>query len=546
MYVIEKPPKDHILVEEYEVSRYARVAIVRTPRGSYKYYVLEEELSDEELEALSRVVEKLRYALAKAEGGEEELARRMAEEEARRRGVDAGKLLYYLERDYLGYGPIHALMLDPNLEDISCNGVGVPVYVWHARYGSLETNITFTDLEWLKSYIRSMAAKCGKHISSAFPILDATLPNGYRLAATLEDVSSRGPTFTIRKFKERPITIIEQLRDNVICPELAAFFWLMIENKRTFMIFGATGSGKTTLLNALLTFLPPDMKVCTVEETREINLPIKNWVPLVSRESYALGESVGSVSLYDLVKVTLRYRPDYVIVGEVRGEEAYVLFQAMQSGHGGVSTMHAESLRGLINRLLNPPMNIPPQLIPTLNFAMHISRVRRGGRILRRVLGVWEIRDVEDFEELARWDPRTDSFVLRLERSRILETVAEANGLTKEEALEEVRRRAKLLRYLAENGIVEYDEIVKWVYEYYRDPQAVVERIEAEARQGKPVPVSVPAAQRGEERRLGPLEAMQMQLDMLHRRLEEMRARRRRKRSEVRVDILGKLRAVRR
>ncbi len=546
MYVIEKPPKDHILVEEYEVSRYARVAIVRTPRGSYKYYVLEEELSDEELEALSRVVEKLRYALAKAEGGEEELARRMAEEEARRRGVDAGKLLYYLERDYLGYGPIHALMLDPNLEDISCNGVGVPVYVWHARYGSLETNITFTDLEWLKSYIRSMAAKCGKHISSAFPILDATLPNGYRLAATLEDVSSRGPTFTIRKFKERPITIIEQLRDNVICPELAAFFWLMIENKRTFMIFGATGSGKTTLLNALLTFLPPDMKVCTVEETREINLPIKNWVPLVSRESYALGESVGSVSLYDLVKVTLRYRPDYVIVGEVRGEEAYVLFQAMQSGHGGVSTMHAESLRGLINRLLNPPMNIPPQLIPTLNFAMHISRVRRGGRILRRVLGVWEIRDVEDFEELARWDPRTDSFVLRLERSRILETVAEANGLTKEEALEEVRRRAKLLRYLAERGIVEYDEIVKWVYEYYRDPQAVVEKIEAEARQGKPVPVSVPAAQRGEERRLGPLEAMQMQLDMLHRRLEEMRARRRRKRREVRVDILGKLRVVRR
>jgi len=546
MYVIEKPPKDHILVEEYEVSRYARVAIVRTPRGSYKYYVLEEELSDEELEALSRVVEKLRYALAKAEGGEEELARRMAEEEARRRGVDAGKLLYYLERDYLGYGPIHALMLDPNLEDISCNGVGVPVYVWHARYGSLETNITFTDLEWLKSYIRSMAAKCGKHISSAFPILDATLPNGYRLAATLEDVSSRGPTFTIRKFKERPITIIEQLRDNVICPELAAFFWLMIENKRTFMIFGATGSGKTTLLNALLTFLPPDMKVCTVEETREINLPIKNWVPLVSRESYALGESVGSVSLYDLVKVTLRYRPDYVIVGEVRGEEAYVLFQAMQSGHGGVSTMHAESLRGLINRLLNPPMNIPPQLIPTLNFAMHISRVRRGGRILRRVLGVWEIRDVEDFEELARWDPRTDSFVLRLERSRILETVAEANGLTKEEALEEVRRRAKLLRYLAERGIVEYDEIVKWVYEYYRDPQAVVEKIEAEARQGKPVPVSVPVVQRGEERRLGPLEAMQMQLDMLHRRLEEMRARRRRKRREVRVDILGKLRVVRR
>ncbi|RLF05857.1 MAG: protein kinase [Thermoprotei archaeon] len=540
-YVIEKPPQGHILVEEYEVCRYARIAIMRTPRGSYKYYLLEEELSDEELEALSRVVERLRYALAKAEGGEEELARRMAEEEAERRGVDAGKLMYYLERDYLGYGPIHALMMDPNLEDISCNGVGVPVYVWHARYGSLETNITFTDLEWLKSYIRSLAAKCGKHISSAFPILDATLPNGYRLAATLEDVSSRGPTFTIRKFKERPITIIEQIRDGVIDPRLAAFFWLMIENKRTFMIFGATGSGKTTLLNALLTFVPPDMKVCTVEETREINLPIKNWVPLVSRESYALGESVGSVSLYDLVKVTLRYRPDYVIVGEVRGEEAYVLFQAMQSGHGGVSTIHAETLRGMINRLLNPPMRIPPQLIPTLNFALHISRVKRGGRMLRRVLGVWEIRDVEDFEELARWDPRTDSFILRLENSKILETVAEATGLTREEALEEVERRAKLLRYLAERGIVEYDEIVKWVYEYYRDPQAVVEKIEREAQARETMPARVVAAQRS-----GPLEAMQIQLERLHKRLEEMRARRRRERREVRVDILGRLRALRR
>jgi len=539
--VIEKPPQGHILVEEYEVCRYARIAIMRTPRGSYKYYLLEEELSDEELEALSRVVERLRYALAKAEGGEEELARRMAEEEAERRGVDAGKLMYYLERDYLGYGPIHALMMDPNLEDISCNGVGVPVYVWHARYGSLETNITFTDLEWLKSYIRSLAAKCGKHISSAFPILDATLPNGYRLAATLEDVSSRGPTFTIRKFKERPITIIEQIRDGVIDPRLAAFFWLMIENKRTFMIFGATGSGKTTLLNALLTFVPPDMKVCTVEETREINLPIKNWVPLVSRESYALGESVGSVSLYDLVKVTLRYRPDYVIVGEVRGEEAYVLFQAMQSGHGGVSTIHAETLRGMINRLLNPPMRIPPQLIPTLNFALHISRVKRGGRMLRRVLGVWEIRDVEDFEELARWDPRTDSFILRLENSKILETVAEATGLTREEALEEVERRAKLLRYLAERGIVEYDEIVKWVYEYYRDPQAVVEKIEREAQARETMPARVVAAQRS-----GPLEAMQIQLERLHKRLEEMRARRRRERREVRVDILGRLRALRR
>ncbi len=478
-YVIEPlDPERYEAVEEYEVTPYAKVVIARDrSSGAYKYFVVEEPLTKGERRLVREVMDRVKYLAVKSEtydieGLVKSELRRMVKDRRRR-----GKLLYYIRRDYLGYGPIHAMMLDPNLEDISCNGVGIPIYVWHRKYESIETNVVMTDVDYLKSYIRSLAARCGKHISSAFPVLDATLPEGYRLAATLEDVSSRGPTFTVRKFRERPFTIIELIMGKVIDPLIAAFFWVMIENKRTFMIFGATGSGKTTLLNALLTFVHPSMKVCTVEETREINIPTKNWVPFVTRETYAVGERIGEVSLYDLVKVTLRYRPDYIIVGEVRGAEAYVLFQAMQSGHGGISTIHAESLESMINRLLNPPMNIPPQLIPTLNFAIHISRVRVGGRVARRVLSVWEVHSVDSFRKLAEWDPVEDAFIHYLSSSEILARVASQLGLGKEALWEEIENRARLLEHLASRGVVEYGEIVKWVYSYYSDPEGTLKRV---------------------------------------------------------------------
>ena len=471
--------KEYEILEEYRLTEFTKIVIARNLiSGATKYFVLEEKLNRKERELIKEVMNRLRYLVIKSEDYDiEKLIKRELMKVCKDKKVRQ-KLFYYIRRDYLGYGPIHALILDPNLEDISCNGVGVPIYVWHRKYESIETNIVIKDLEYLKSYIRSLAAKCGKHISSAFPVLDATLPDtGYRLAATLEDISSRGPTFTIRKFRERPFTITELIADGVIDPLIAAFFWVMIENKRTFMIFGATGSGKTTLLNALLTFIHPSMKICTVEETREINIPSKNWVPFVTRETYAIGERVGEVSLYDLVKVTLRYRPDYIIVGEVRGEEAYVLFQAMQSGHGGISTIHAENLESMMNRLLNPPMNIPPQLIPTLNFALHISRVKISNRVARRVLSVWEIHSVDSFYKLAEWDPVNDTFIHYLNKSEVLERVAEQLGQSKEELWEEVERRAELLDYLARNKIVEYNEIVKWVYSYYRDPHATLRSI---------------------------------------------------------------------
>ena len=472
-------PLDEIyeVVEEYKIrGDYGKVVIAKDPTGKFKYFVVEEPLTQEEEKILKKVMDDVRFKLLKEP--EEDIVKVALDRamEMLKENVNRDKLAYYIDRDYLGYGPVHLMILDPNLEDISCNGINTPIYVWHRKYESIESNVIIQDHEYLRSFIRSIAARCGKHISGAFPILDATLPEGYRFTATLDEVSTKGSSFTIRKFRERPFTIVELIRDNVIDSTLAAFFWFMIENKRTFMIIGATGSGKTTLLNALLTFIHPSMKVCTVEETREITLPIKNWVPFVARKSYAIGEAVGEVGLFDLVKVCLRYRPDYIVVGEVRGEEAYVLFQAMQSGHGGTSTMHAETLDGMLNRLTSPPMNIPPHMIPTLNFVLHISRLRIERGIVRRVIKVWEVRNADDFAEIAVWNPTSDTFTHRLWDSRTLLLVAEQIGVSPEEALREIMRRKRLLDYLSEQGIVEYNEIAKWIYAYYADPEATLEK----------------------------------------------------------------------
>ena len=469
-------PEKYEIIEDYSVYGNSVRIIIGYKDGEYQYFVQEPPLTLDEMKAIRDAIDRAREEALVDKGMSllDIAVKRTCE--LLKINPDVEKISYYIQRDYLGYGPVHAMMLDPNLEDISCNGIGIPVFVWHRKYGSLTSNVVITSKSFLRNFIRSVAARCGKHVSGAFPVLDATLPEGYRIAATLDEVSATGASFTIRKFRERPFTIVELIRDNVIDSTLAAFFWFMIENKRTFMIIGATGSGKTTLLNALLTFIHPSMKVCTVEETREITLPIKNWVPFVARKSYAIGDTIGEVSLFDLVKVCLRYRPDYIIVGEVRGEEAYVLFQAMQSGHGGTSTMHAETLDGMLNRLTSSPMNIPKVMIPTLNFIIQIVRVKLGDMIVRRVKCLWEVRAVDDFKMLSRWNMAEDTFVHDLWNSRILETIADQHGLDVERLVKEILRRKILLDYLVENNIVEYERIAEWITSYYLDPKSTIEK----------------------------------------------------------------------
>lgn len=397
-------------------------------------------------------------------------------------GLSWSKIGYYIERNIIGYGPIDPLMRDPNIEDISCNGPGIPVYVWHRRYEYLPTSVVFRTSQELDEFVVKLAHLAGKHISVAYPVLDAIIPGGHRVAATFQkEISTKGSTFTIRKFKEDPITIVDLVNYGTISPEIAAYFWLAMDFKMTTLILGVTGAGKTSTLNALANLLRPTYKIVTIEDTPELRLPQENWVQLTGRPSY-LVSGVSEIKLYDLVKISLRYRPDVVIVGEVRGEEAYVLFQAIATGHSGITTLHAEDIDAAVKRLTSPPMNIPNTYIPLVNMALVIKRVTKldetgRPRPVRRVTNIWEIEDYGKYKELASWDPVRDRFKVNLKESLIVERVARMKGLDIGEVIEDIIRRKSIIDYLVATGRRSYKEIATYVYNYYHKPSEVLKEI---------------------------------------------------------------------
>ncbi len=475
---------------------WARARIVQNPETGETVYVVDEiPMNREEQEIYNRITDILYWEMEPPKEGEDpnEYFRRVAKEvvmryrikfsESIHPGISWEKIQYYIIRDTVGFSKIDPLMKDPFIEDISCDGVGKPVYVWHRKYESLPTNIIFTDEEELDSMVAKLAHKAGKHVSVAFPIVDAILPGGHRLAATFKrEVSMAGSTFTIRKFRETPLSVIDLIRGGSISEELAAYFWLAMEFKMTGLIMGVTGAGKTTMLNALATLFRPTIKVVTVEDTPELKLTLENWVQLVSRPSYGIGpEKIGEVTLYDLIKVSLRYRPDVIIVGEVRGEEAYVLFQAIATGHGGLTTLHAEHIDAAVKRLTSPPMNIPQSYIPLMNFALVVKRVRLYNpdgtyRIARRVTEVWEVREYGDYPLIARWDASERRHFVYPEESQILKSVGDQTGKGYEWVLDEMSRRATVLRWMARKNITHYKDVARYINEYYVRPIEVYER----------------------------------------------------------------------
>ncbi|MEM0042949.1 MAG: ATPase, T2SS/T4P/T4SS family [Thermofilaceae archaeon] len=500
--------EDYRIVEEYWVTEpYAKVKIVEIPElgGQKAYYVEEVQLTREERKAVDKLIDILSVELEPPASFDVDLkqhildqARRLAEKyrgAVRVPETSWGKVLYYVERDLVGYGPIEVLMRDYKLEDISCDGVDRPIHVWHRDYESIPTNIVFKDRDALREFIVKLAHMAGKHISAAFPIVDAMLPGRHRLAATYgEEVSPKGSTFTIRKFRERPFSIIELLESGNLDSWTAAYLWMMVENRMTVMVIGATAAGKTTFLNAVTNFFKPGFKVVTIEETPELNLPHENWVQLTSRESYGLGAArVGEITLYDLVRLSLRYRPDYIIVGEVRGAEAFVLFQAMATGHGGMSTMHADSLWAAIRRLTSPPMNVAPAYIPALNVACYVERtLLPDGRVGRRLRNLWEVEDYDKYREIVRWDPVSDKHAI-VGSSVHLATLAQRTGKSIEEVMEEIERRRTVLEWLKVKGVRDTQEVFVWINRYYINPLEVYKRArsELETLRLKPAPPTV-------------------------------------------------------
>jgi flagellar protein FlaI len=512
-YLNELIPETAEVVEKYWIKEpFAGVVIAKLPEagGSLEYFVQEITLNDVEQSVLDKIIEVVSVEINPSALEKQEDVKIALLEEAKRIMAKyvrkfptlldehvKEKINYYLERDLLGYGPIHTLMNDWRIEDISCDGVNSNIYIWHRRYESVPTSIKFTDRKALDDFIVKLAHKSGKHVSSAFPIVDAMIFGKHRLAASFrEEISPKGSTFTIRKFREEPYSIVDLMNLNTVSDSIAAYLWLMMENRASILVIGGTAAGKTTILNAIAGLIKPGYKVVTVEETAEINIPTENWVQFTSRESYGLsGNKVGEVSLFDLVRTSLRYRPDFLIVGEVRGEEAFVLFQAVATGHGGLCTIHGESLDTAVKRLTSPPMNVAESYIPLMNVAMMLERVVlpktvAGVPFGRRTTNVWEIEDFSKYVSVFEWSPTEDIFYDYTRRSVMLHRFAYRTGRSFTDMLEEIERRRALLKYLQVNNIRQVKEVYKYITEYYVDREAQFRRlgikVEVTAPQGQP------------------------------------------------------------
>jgi archaeal flagellar protein FlaI len=413
-------------------------------------------------------------------------------------------LLYYLTRDFLGLGRTDAVLRDPFLEDISCLGPGVPLYVYHRVFGSLRTNVVYDGELDLNKYIFRLAQIAGKHISIYQPILDATLADGSRINLTLgTEVTRKGSTFSVRKFSHDPVSPVDLLRFHSVSAFEMAYFWTLVEHHRSLLISGGTAAGKTTFLNAISMFVRPEDKIVSIEDTPEIQIDHENWIQSVARSGYGISgisggasgvsgishhgaKPTGSVTLFDLLVAALRQRPEYVIVGEVRGAEAFTLFQAISVGHASMSTIHAGSIGELLHRVENEPMNIPRVLFQALDAVAFPAQVVVENNRVRRILGVTEILDVDSAtnelltNEVFRWEPNNDSFQY-LGRSFVLEHIGERVGLTLDALNTEMRRKERYLQLMDQLGMTYYKDASHAIASYYVDPVDAMRGLEKRA-----------------------------------------------------------------
>ena len=388
------------------------------------------------------------------------------------------KIYYYLVRDFIGFNETDPLLRDYFVEDIECNGNETPVYIVHRIFRNLKTNLRFTDPDRLESFVEKLAQRCGKYISYASPILDASLPDGSRINATYtKDITTKGPTFTIRKFTKTPWTPPQLLSFRTLSPEMLAYLWILVQYKMNILIAGGTSSGKTSLLNAIAFFIPPEARVVSIEDTRELNLPRENWLPSVARSATGIG-GVGEIDLFALLRSSFRQNPDYVIVGEVRGKEAYVLFQGMASGHSSISTLHADSVDTVIKRLETPPIELSPTLLNVLDCICIMTHAIAQKQETRKLKEIVEIINVTA-EGIAvtntpfTWNPAEDQFYFK-KNSKILEKISKRFGISNEELEKEFLKRVQLLYKLFENKVFGFEKFQDIITQYYKKPEEVL------------------------------------------------------------------------
>lgn len=390
---------------------------------------------------------------------------------------------YYIFRDFIGLEKLEPFMQDPYLEDISCDGIGIPLYIYHKdpRFGSMRTNRAFATKEEIDRFVIKVAERCGKSISVAKPLLDGTLPDGSRVQATLEsDIARRGSNFTIRKFSEKPLTPVDLLKYGSCDLTSMAYFWLALEYGLSMMVSGGTASGKTTILNALSFFIKPQLKIVSIEDTAEIRLAHPHWISQVARVPIATSRK--DIDLYELLRESLRQRPDYIVVGEVRGKEAYVLFQQMALGHGGLSTIHAENFSKLVDRLTTAPISLPASLIRNVDVVVFAERVKQKDKYLRRISSITEVAGYDRStsspipNEIIKWNAYDDKFIVK-GKSVVLKKIAKNAGLSELDIRNEFDDRIKVLCWLIKNKVDDYVKISSIFNLFYTSRDYLMERI---------------------------------------------------------------------
>jgi flagellar protein FlaI len=463
-------------------------------KKEYNYIVTEPELTKEEKSTHEKIVNGLLEILdielssIKKRGEalnylKEQINKILDEYEIKLSEKNLAKILYYVQRDFVGLNEIEPFMQDPNIEDISCDGVGIPIFIVHRKYGSIKSNIVYNDDKRLKDFVVKLAERCGRFVSYAEPLLDGTLPDGSRVQATFaSDVTTKGPSFTIRKFVPEPYSPIDLINKKTVDPEMLAYLWLAVENGSSILISGGAGTGKTTLLNVLLMFIPTQLKIISIEDTRELNIPHENWIPSVTRVGFAKG--YGEVTMFDLLKESFRQTPDYVVVGEVRGKEAYVMFQGMASGIPAMGTMHAGRVEDVIYRLETPPINLSPSLVDTLDLIIVMIHAREKGESARRIKEIVEIESIAPetgkarTNDVYRWSPKEDNFNFK-GVSWLLQQIAVQEGVETSDLLKEIKRRKELLEIIHKKQINNFMDVVAIISDYRKDPEKTLEKLKS-------------------------------------------------------------------
>ena len=483
-------------VERYWVNEpYAFIVILyNEDKNNHLYYIVEPELTDFETTFLNEIKDRLRDVLLVEDIDEEEEDREAVLDSKIRSIIQdyaieitpdmLEKISYYIKRDFVRFGKIDALMKDDSIEDVSGNGHDVPIFLYHRAHQNIATNVVYHEDE-LNSFIIQMAQRSGKHISVAEPMVDATMPDGSRIQMTLgTSVTAHGSTFTIRKFSDTPITPVDLVKWGTFSSESMAYLWLCIENNKSLIYAGGTASGKTSSLNAVSLFIPEKAKIITLEDTRELKLPHPNWIPSVTRDSFTADER-GAVDMYDLLKAALRQRPEFLLVGEVRGKEALTLFQAMSTGHTTFSTMHADSVASAIHRLENPPISVPRTMIQALDIMSIQSQTYTKGKRVRRNIKLVEIIDIDPNTRNIRtndifvWDSESDMFI-RTGESKALFDIKMRRGWSQGKVDQELYYRQKILEHMVNNGTSDFQEISDIINAYQSTPEKVLKKLKLE------------------------------------------------------------------